>query len=194
MRLKILLTIIATLSMMLSAQTRIPMPVSQNPLFEVSTNEVTVEFAAPQMTIGGDVIVAGGSGTYSYRWCRGSEEISTEPVLTISEAGVYDLYISDAFDCMQHVVFTVQAASVEGVGLDKIALYPNPVTDCLTVSGLRLRQVCVVSMGGALVAVHGDFAPGTTTQIDLSSLPAGEYVVNCVTENNDVVTGKIVKK
>lgn len=179
---------------MLNAQTHIPMPVSQNPLFEVSTNEVTVEFAAPQMTIGGDVIVAGGSGTYTYRWCRGSEEISTEAVLTIDEAGVYDLYISDACDCMQHVTFTVQAASVEGVGGDKIALYPNPVTDYLTVAGLRLRQVCVVSMDGALVAVHSDFAPGTTTQINLSTLPAGEYVVNCVTENRDVVTAKIVKK
>ena len=186
--------IFAAASLMLSAQTRIPMPVSQNPPFEVSTNEVTVEFAAPQMTIGGDVIVAGGSGTYSYRWCRGSEEISTEAVLTIEEAGVYDLYISDTCDCLQHVTFTVQAASVEGVGGDTVALYPNPVTDYLTISGLRLRQVCVVSMAGALVAVHGDFAPGTATQVDMTSLPAGEYVVNCVTENRDVITAKIVKK
>ena len=64
----VLLTAFAMTSCALAAQTYIPMPVSQNPPFEVSTNEVFVEFMSPSMTIGGSVVVTGGSGNYSYRW------------------------------------------------------------------------------------------------------------------------------
>ena len=190
----VLLTAFAMMSCALAAQTYIPMPVSQNPPFEVSTNEVFVEFVSPSMTIGGSVVVTGGSGNYSYRWYSGSEEIGSEASITIDAAGVYDLRVSDTCDCMQQVRFTVTSASVEGLEAGKAAVYPNPVADRLVVRGEDIKQVCVVSAAGALVAVRTGFEPGSQVDIDMSMLPAGEYIVNCVTTRHNVLTRKIVKQ
>lgn len=190
----ILTTITATAWCVLSAQTYIAMPVSQNPPFGVSANEVYVEFVPPTMTIGGDLVVTGGSGSYTYLWKHGSTEIGREASIEISEAGVYELNISDACDCLQRVVFTVNPASVEGVGTSEVSVYPNPASDRLTVSGMSLVQVSIVSMSGKLVAVHSGFGRDARADIDVSGLPAGEYIVNLVGENHKVVTRKIVKQ
>ena len=53
-----------------AAQAIVRMPVEQNPLFEVSTSKV--EIAMPEegggVLLGGNVVVTGGSGVYTYRW------------------------------------------------------------------------------------------------------------------------------
>ena len=95
---------------------------------------------------------------------------------------------------MQQVRFTVTSASVEGVEAGKAAVYPNPVADRLVVRGEDIKQVCVVSAAGALVAVRTGFETGSQVDIDMSMLPAGEYIVNCVTTRHNVLTRKIVKQ
>lgn len=177
------------------AQTRIEMPVKQNPPFEVSVSEVILDFTAPSMTLGGDVVATGGSGSYIYRWYNGEKEIGTDATLVITEPGEYKLDIKDACDCLNTVIFSVKSASVEGVETEGFALYPNPVKDKLTIKAgeIDLRQVNIVSVSGRLMLVATDFDQKGENEIDLSSLPGGEYIVNCVVGDNNVITRKVIK-
>ena len=177
-----------------NAQTLITMPVKQNPPFEVSVKEVFLEFVAPSITIGGDVVVTGGSGSYSYRWYSGSDKIGDDALLTIEEAGVYDLYIDDTCDCVQRVSFIVTPSSVEGVGTDFAGVYPNPVDDRLVISGIKAVQVNILSIAGQLESVYADFGDEEQIELNVSALPAGDHIVNIVTSEHKVVTKKIVKK
>ena len=41
--------------------------------------------------------------------------------------------------------------------------------------------------------VATDFDQKGENEIDLSSLPGGEYIVNCVVGDNNVITRKVIK-
>lgn len=70
---------------------------------------------------------------------------------------------------------------------EAVALYPNPVTDLLTVRAEGLQKVELMEMSGRRIL--------STTQptIDMRALPAGAYFVRIVTGNNTVVR-RIVKQ
>ena len=194
-RILFLLLSVVVASGFIVAQTRIEMPVKQNPPFEVSVSEVILDFTAPSMTLGGDVVATGGSGSYIYRWYNGEKEIGTDATLVITEPGEYKLDIKDVCDCLNTVIFSVKSASVEGVETEGFALYPNPVKDKLTIKAgeIDLRQVNIVSVSGRLMLVATDFDQKDENEIDLSSLPGGEYIVNCVVGDNNVITRKVIK-
>ena len=194
-RILFLLLSVVVASGFIVAQTRIEMPVNQNPPFEVSVSEVILDFTAPSMTLGGDVVATGGSGSYIYRWYNGEKEIGTDATLVITEPGEYKLDIKDACDCLNTVIFSVKSASVEGVETEGFALYPNPIKDKLTIKAgeIDLRQVNIVSVSGRLLLVATDFDLKDENEIDLSSLPGGEYIVNCVVGDNNVITRKVIK-
>ena len=194
-RILFLLLSVVVASGFIVAQTRIEMPVKQNPPFEVSVSEVILDFTAPSMTLGGDVVATGGSGSYIYRWYNGEKEIGTDATLVITEPGEYKLDIKDACDCLNTVIFSVKSASVEGVETEGFALYPNPVKDKLTIKAgeIDLRQVNIVPVSGRLLLVAIDFDQKDANEIDLSSLPGGEYIVNCVVGDNNVITRKVIK-
>ena len=70
---------------------------------------------------------------------------------------------------------------------EAVALYPNPVTDLLTVRAEGLQKVELMEMSGRRIL--------STIQptIDMRALPAGAYFVRIVTGNNTVVR-RIVKQ
>ena len=70
---------------------------------------------------------------------------------------------------------------------EAVTLYPNPVTDLLTVRAEGLQKVELMEMSGRRIL--------STTQptIDMRALPAGAYFVRIVTGNNTVVR-RIVKQ
>ena len=65
-----------------AAQTIVRMPVKQNPIFAVSTNkvELTMPTDGGGVILGGNVVIEGGSGNYSYRWYSpDGKELGNEP-------------------------------------------------------------------------------------------------------------------
>lgn len=72
-----------------------------------------------------------------------------------------------------------------------IALYPNPTRGFVTVEGLGIDNIEVVNMNGQVVKTIRP--SGNKTQVDLSDLKKGVYLVRAIFENNSVIR-KIVLK
>lgn len=178
-----------------SAQSVVRMPVSQNPLFEVSTNEVNVSSGdGSDITLGGNLVIKGGSGSYTYRWYTAdNRELGTESTLTVNNPGIYNLDISDSCDCVQTVRFNVSNAGVGDIAYGSLRLSPNPTQGPVTVEGFDAVQIAVVGISGRmeyLIDRSGDII----RDFDLSSLPAGQYIVTVSDTEGRVETARIIRK
>ena len=72
------------------------------------------------------------------------------------------------------------------------AIYPNPTTGLITITGNDLKQAEVVNALGQRVAkVQGK---GEMLQIDIANLPAGVYFVNITDEEGQKCVRKVVKE
>lgn len=71
-----------------------------------------------------------------------------------------------------------------------IQVYPNPAEDLITISSDKnLNNVTILSADGKTV-----YSGSSTKNIDISGLKKGVYILNCILENNQVVTKRIVKR
>lgn len=182
------------MSASLNSQTIINMPIEQNPLFEVSTNRVDIATISGNVTLGADLVITGGSGTYAYRWYKGGTTLSTEPTLTVAEAGTYMLDIDDTCDCRQTITFNVGAAGIETVTAEMLKVYPNPTKGVVHIDGGNVARVAVVNMYGVLVKVVTPSNARTLTEFDLSDLPVGTYILTLANENGSMInTCKIIR-
>lgn len=180
-----------------NAQSLVEIPIKQNPPFEVSTNHVSVGLDANPgtLTIGGDIVVTGGSGSYSYHWYTpAGTELGTDRSLTVSSLGTYLLDIKDTCDCIQTVNFQVMdGAGVRGVEVENLIVSPNPTDGYIGFNGVEIVQLTAVNMGGQLSAlIDGD---GTAfTSADLSQLPSGNYVLLLTGADGKFYASKIIRK
>ncbi|MCM1110784.1 MAG: T9SS type A sorting domain-containing protein [Clostridium sp.] len=196
MNIKLLTTILSAVAALgCSAQTLVTIPVGQNPPFEVSTNHVAVAGAEGSVILGGDLVVAGGSGQYTYRWYDAdNRDLSVSPTLTVSKPGCYNLDITDACDCLQTVVFDVSTSTaLDLTGADQILLTPNPTDGPVSVRGFEPVQIAAVNMAGQMVFLL-DSDSGLLTDIDFSPLQPGQYVVTLTDRNRRTVVTRLVKK
>lgn len=178
----------------LKAQSVVDMSFVQNPVFGVSTESVFLNFVAPGMTLGADLVITGGSGTYSYEWQKDNTVLGKESTLYISTPGIYTLKINDTCDCELTVTFNVGNGGVGELGTGGFRAYPNPVCDMLKIDaadGKKIVQVSLVSMSGKVVALYPDVYESSLL-IDATGFSDGEYLLNCVYEDKSVVTGKII--
>lgn len=180
-----------------AAQTVVSMPISQNPLFGVSTNRV--EVAAPEggVAIGGDIVVSGGSGSYSYRWYTSDDvTLGTEQTLWATAAGTYLLDIDDTCGCRQTVTFTVtiDISAIGEVGVDVESVYPNPTAGLVNIRGSRATQAAVVSMDGRLVMLDTSTDGSPLAQLDFGPLPSGVYLLTLSNETSHLSVHKILRQ
>ena len=80
-----------------------------------------------------------------------------------------------------------------GVGINdvndiNVAVYPNPVSEVLNIEGEGIQQIELMDVNGRTVMTSG-----ATSQLNLSGMAAGLYMVRVIT-NEGVHTQKIVKK
>lgn len=153
------------------AQSVVNMSVKQNPLFSVSTNDVSAVLDGQPLTLGADVVITGGSGVYTYQWYKGSEKISTASTIQIGEPGEYSLDVKDQCDCLQTIAFHITGtAGVEAIAVDDV------------------KQINVFSLNGQLVKVIN------SSKCDLESLPQGQYIINMVSTDGRVSVKKVNNK
>lgn len=178
-----------------NAQSVVRMPVAQNPLFEVSTNHVNVSTGGDNgVTLGGDLVIKGGSGTYSYRWYSAAQDdLGNESTLKVNTPGVYKLDITDTCDCLQTVEFNVTNAGVSDIAYGTLRLSPNPTDGPVAVDGFEAVQIAVVSMSGRMECVI-DRDGAVISDFDLSHLPAGQYIVTLSDSEGHTAVARLVKK
>lgn len=178
-----------------SAQSVVRIPVEQNPLFEVSTNYVNVSAGDESgVTLGGDLVIKGGSGSYSYRWYSAAgSDLGYEPTLKVSTPGVYNLDVTDTCDCVQTVEFNVTNAGVDDIAYGTLRLSPNPTEGPVVVDGFEAVQIAVVGMSGRMECVI-DRGGYLIREFDLSHLPAGQYIVTLSDSEGHTAVARLVKK
>lgn len=181
-----------------NAQSVVKIPVTQNPLFEVSTNKVAVSVPDGDTgaALGGDLVVSGGSGHYTYRWYDTAEAtLGTEATLSVLSPGTYYLDIKDTCDCLQTVEFNVSIASIDDIETVQKSITPNPTGGPVEITGFDAIQITAVSMAGHMVMLFN--SPDGITPIryaDFSSLPHGQYIITLTDISGATTVEKLLKK
>lgn len=76
----------------------------------------------------------------------------------------------------------------------KIHLYPNPATDNLILESLSgMKEILILSLDGKLIG-HRKPNDEVQTSIDIADLSPGFYLLQILTEDNQIQTGKFVKQ
>lgn len=98
--------------------------------------------------------------------------------------------------CHEYVRIPVKVNELDGVGMiatDKVAVYPNPADDYVTVSFPGEFTTFIYSTDGALSLCRKDC--NDRERIDISALPAGTYIVKTVSSiSNGTATAKLIVK
>lgn len=86
-------------------------------------------------------------------------------------------------------VATTQILSVNDAELSEVQIYPNPVKDILQINSEKaIESVGLFSMEGKKLM------EGKSSQLNVSSLPAGNYVLTVKLADGRIIDKKIVKK
>lgn len=176
-------------------QSIVSMPVVQNPLFQVSTNEVHATFPddLSSLTLGANLVITGGSGTYSYRWYdNAGNELGHESTLEVSAPGSYLLDVTDTCDCLQTVSFNLSLSGVDEIHASEVSIRYDSLCGRIDIAGFDPVQLCAMDMTGRLAAVidHGGMVFHTA---DLSSLPGGVYIITLTDSRGSVTSMKLIK-
>ncbi len=174
----------------LCAQTIINLDFKQNPIFEVSTNNV--DTALPDdgtpLTLGADLTVAGGSGVYTYSWTNAQgTQLGQESALTIDAPGSYILTVSDQCNCSQEVRFNVESAGIDAATISGISLTVHGSD--IIIEGTEAIQASLFTPAGTMTALHTPAMP--TNTVSFSNTASGVYLLQVVTVDGTIITQKV---
>ena len=118
-------------------------------------------------------------------------------VVTPADSGVfnYDIQYLTLAGCDSIVHLTLYVAFNDGIDdytiTPEFSFYPNPTSVRLNIRGERMRTVEVFNINGKLVG-RSDAETPEFTQIEVSNLPTGHYLVKVTLDDGKSVTGKVV--
>ena len=147
-------------------------------------------------------LVTGGTPQYTFLWNNGSVDTSLYNI----GAGAYSLTITDHRGCLWDSVFVVaypyEIDMQEGI-LNTIKIYPNPIHDKLYIdlgnksecdfesrpdSKIELLNAC------GQVVLEKEIGNRTKLELVLRHLPAGQYFVRIIEDEQEVFVEKILKE
>ena len=134
-------------------------------------------------------------GGYCYGWMR----ISTEVDNAVYPYNKSKCYIHDyAFCTDPNYPFRTGQTNFEWENVESNSstfhtiVHPNPANDLITITGENLRQAEVLNvLGQRVLSAQGG---GNELQIDMTTLPAGIYIVNVTDEEGRKCMRKVVKE
>lgn len=152
---------------------------TSNGLCKISSDSiiVIVNPLPAKPTITKDSLTLTSSAANAYQWFKNETIIvnATTQTYTVTESGDYKVRIKDLSDCEAFSdVMNVQVTGLENSYNNTIHVYPNPVKDILTVSGIGNR------VSGKVMNYLGEMVLEVNSPdglIDVSSLPHGFYIL-----------------
>lgn len=125
-------------------------------------------------------------GAVSWLWNFGDGNTSTEqnPSHQYAEEGDYEitLYIENnirSWDQITQVVNVQEILTISENNNENIALYPNPANDLVHIKGIENASITILNTIGQVI-----LKANNTTQIDISNIPNGIYLVRIETEKD----------
>lgn len=136
--------------------------------------------AAVSITANGAVLTASTTGV-SYQWYYNNTPINnaTSQSFTATQDGNYTVKVTYQYGC---ITSTPYAYSNGGVGIDEniiaFKLYPNPVSNVLTVSNLsgKIATYTLLDLSGRPILTFE--SQDATVAMDFSTVSSGNYFVN----------------
>ena len=177
-------------------QSIVTIPIEQNPLFEVSTNRVNISGVdlSQRLVLGGDIVVKGGSGHYTYHWhTPAGASVGTSQTITISSPGTYLLDITDTCDCMQTVDFNIESSGLSRNEMTQCAITPNPTAGPVKITGFNPVQISVVNMSGQLETLI-DLNGAIIHDADFSNFSKGIYILTLTDREGKISVTRLIKK
>ena len=130
-----------------------------------------------------------GTGPYTFEWSTNETQTGDVGKLEDIGAGAYYVYITDANGCMDTLNFEVGTlvASDEIYGVEEISLYPNPTSGRVNLdielTTMMDVQAKVMDLSGRTVfQSERSNVLSLQEQFDLSSQPAGLYIIQVVAD------------
>ena len=170
---------------------RIPVTASINPV-AAPTGNASQTFCAGETV--GLLVIASGSNIVWYTAATGGSIVPNNALL-VSGTTYYASQNNGICESPTRLAVTATLGGclgIDEVAISQIKLYPNPVTDLLTVSSTNaMSEVMVYDMLGRILATKN--VNDIETRIDMSRYPTGTYLVQ-VSADNAVKTFKVIKK
>jgi PKD repeat protein len=163
------------------------------------SNFITVyPYPPPQgITQSGDTLFAN-QGASSYQWYYDGSIIpgATNYYYPATASGNYNVVASDQNNCeVEAVIFDVMVGIDKAVINSDLAIFPNPVSESLNITGLKsdaaISEISIINSLGELVmaiplkTVNCSGKPTSTCKVDVSDLAKGYYLI-CIKKDNRV--------
>jgi hypothetical protein len=139
-----------------------------------------------------DISVTGGFGTYAYDWNTDElGDFDDSEDLSDLEAGSYIVTVQDEFGCegVETIELNSQVNLVEEASA-RLSVYPNPVSDQLTVNLSGSFDYTLVNVNGEVINSGKGF---NSIQFSVSDLATGLYFIQVTAAAGTVETLKITK-
>jgi hypothetical protein len=128
-----------------SAQTSLQFTVNQQPLLIVDAGKDSTVIVGNTIRLGGNIVAAGGSGTYTYKWTPATGLDSptiARPLATVNATITYSVEVSDGSSCNRSSQITLIANQITAVSdlenVFEITVSPNPTTGLLLIRSQKI--------------------------------------------------------
>ncbi len=130
---------------------------------------------------------------HSIHWYVNNNEITgtQNSVMPITSSGAYSVILTDIYGCSYSSTVQNAFLSVNDLDIANANAYPNPTTGKLTITAQNtILSIEIVDAAGR--SVMNTIENTTSTDINISNLPNGYYIVKIQTENG-LINKNIVK-
>ena len=143
------------------------------------------------ITLVGDELVATEGDTY--QWFLNGDTIpgATDRNYTPTENGVYKVIMTAFNGCSDGNNYTILNVSITEVNNVKLVIAPNPSKGMYQVSAVNAFSYTVYNLLGEVV--ESNFDKVSTQNIDLTNKENGIYILEIITENQQVIVERLVK-
>lgn len=157
------------------------------------SSELEVQYCDPAINpiigaLGTNQLIVGNypSGLTISWWLNGTEIIgATNDTLEISTAGNYMAIVTDNFGCEYSTAVWNSTLGVDGITTLNWQVYPNPATNFVVIKlfdNHTIREVELMDLSGRVV-LKQEWSGDSKAKLDISTLPAGYFLLNLRGEN-----------
>jgi hypothetical protein len=146
---------------------------------------------APNGTV--SVVVAGGSGTYSYTWTNATGTVvGNTATVTGLAAGTYTVSINDGVATITQTVTVLNALGINNPAAVGFNVYPNPANNAVTITfATAANEVRMIDVTGKVVSTQTLNAGTNQTTVLLDNLANGAYLCQLINNNAVVAVQKL---
>ena len=146
---------------------------------------------APNGTV--SVVVAGGSGTYSYTWTNAAGTVvGNTATVTGLAAGTYTVSINDGVATITQTVTVLNALGINNPAAVGFNVYPNPANNAVTITfATAANEVRMIDVTGKVVSTQTLNAGTNQTTVLLDNLANGAYLCQLINNNAVVAVQKL---